>query len=73
MALLTHLLSGLLVFVSLMKKKRLTNTTVRWRRIFDELVKHRGKKKAIVAIARRLLCVMASMLQSGRGYQAAMV
>jgi transposase len=52
---------------------RLTNTTARWRRIFEGLVKRRGKKKAIVAIARRLLCVMASMLQSGRGYKAAMV
>jgi transposase len=52
---------------------RLTNTTARWRSIFEGLVKRRGKKKAIVAIARRLLCVMVSMLQSGRSYQAAMV
>ncbi len=52
---------------------RLTNTTARWRRIFEGLLKRRGKKKAIVAIARRLLCVMASMLQSGRSYKAAMV
>jgi transposase len=52
---------------------RLTNTTARWRRIFEGLVKRRGKKKAIVAIARRLLCVMASLLQSGRSYKAAMV
>jgi len=52
---------------------RLTNTTARWRRIFEGLVKRRGKKKAIVAIARRLLCVMASILQSGRSYKAAMV
>lgn len=52
---------------------RLTNTTARWRRIFEGLVKRRGKKKAIVAVARRLLCVMASMLQSGRRYKAAMV
>jgi len=52
---------------------RLTNTTARWRRIFEELVKRRGKKKAIVAIARRLLCVTASLLQSGRAYKAAMV
>lgn len=65
--------SRLLRWVLIQSAWRLTNTTARWRRIFDELVKHRGKKKAIVAIARRLLCVMASMLQSGRGYQAAMV
>ena len=52
---------------------RLVNTTARWRRIFEGLVKRRGKKRAIVAIARRLLCVMASMLQNGRRYQASMV
>ena len=52
---------------------RLVNQTARWRRIFDGLLKRRGKKKAIVAVARRLLCVMVSMLQSGRRYQAAMV
>lgn len=52
---------------------RLVNKTARWRRIFEGLRKRRGKKKAIVAVARRLLCVMASMLQNGRGYQAAMV
>jgi len=52
---------------------RLVDKTARWRSIFEGLVKRRGKKKAIVAVARRLLCVMASMLQSGRRYRAAMV
>jgi transposase len=52
---------------------RLVDKTARWRSIFEGLVKRRGKKKAIVAVARRLLCVMASMLQSGRKYRAAMV
>ena len=51
---------------------RLVNKTARWRRIFEGLLKRRGKKRAIVAIARRLLCVMVSILQSGRSYQAAM-
>jgi len=52
---------------------RLVDKTARWRSIFEGLVKRRGKKKAIVAVARRLLCVMVSMLQSGRKYRAAMV
>jgi transposase len=52
---------------------RLVNTTTRWRGIFEGILKRRGKKKAIVAVARRLLCVMVSMLQSGRSYRAAMV
>ncbi len=65
--------SRLLRWVLIQAAWRLTNTTARWRYLFDGLVARRGKKKAIVAVARRLLCVMASMLQSGRGYKAAMV
>ncbi len=51
---------------------RLVNKTCRWRRIFDNLAQRRGKKKAIVAIARRLLCMIASILTNGRPYHAAM-
>ena len=65
--------SRLLRWVLIQAAWRLTHTTARWRRLFDELVGRRGKKKAMVAIARRLLCVMASMRQSGQGYKAAMV
>lgn len=45
--------------------------TARWRRVFEALARRRGKKRAIVAVARRLLCVMAAMLQSGTAYQMA--
>jgi transposase len=48
---------------------RLTSKTRRWSRIYDRLAVRKGKKRAIVAVARRLLCVMASMLQSGKAYQ----
>ena len=65
--------SRLMRWVLVQAAWRLVNKTARWRRIFEELMKRRGKKKAIVAVARRLLCVMASMLQSGRRYQSAMV
>ncbi len=51
---------------------RITRTTNRWRHIFENLAKRRGKRKAIVAIARRLLCVMTSMLQRGQAYSPAM-
>jgi transposase len=44
----------------------------RWGAVFEALARRTGKKKAIVAVARRLLCVMASMLRSGRPYQSAM-
>ncbi|MCH7814713.1 MAG: hypothetical protein IID40_11910 [Planctomycetes bacterium] len=39
---------------------------LRWRRIFEDLAKRRGKKRAITAVSRRLLCVMTSMVNSGR-------
>lgn len=39
-----------------------------WRDTFERLAKRTGKKKAITAIARRLLCVMVAILKSGRPY-----
>lgn len=52
---------------------RLVRQTARWRCIFEGIAKRRGRKRAIIAIARRLLCVMVSMLQTGRSYRAGMV
>jgi transposase len=52
---------------------RLVHRTRRWKTIFEELAQRRGRKKAIVAVARRLLCVMVAMLRSGRAYQPALV
>ena len=43
----------------------------RWREIFEAIAKQRGKKKAITAISRRLLCVMTSIVNSGRPYREA--
>ena len=48
---------------------RLVRLTAYWRSVFQALEKARGRKKAIVAVARRLLCVMVAMLKSGRSYQ----
>lgn len=49
---------------------RLVNTSPRWARIFDTLKRNTGsKKKAIVGVSRRLLCVMFAMLRDGRSYQ----
>lgn len=64
--------SGSLRWVLIQAAWRLVNNTARWGSIFEGLLRRRGKKKAIVAVARRLLCVMASMLQRGQGYRAAM-
>jgi transposase len=51
---------------------RLVGKFRRWRSLFDRLHKKTGsKKKAIVAVARRVLCVIFSMLQSGQTYRLA--
>lgn len=42
---------------------------LRWRKIFEGLAKRRGRKRAITAISRRLLCVMVSMVQRGQAYR----
>jgi len=48
---------------------RLVRYSRRWQTIYDALRERRGKKKAIVAIARRLLCVMVALLRSGQRYR----
>jgi transposase len=47
---------------------RMVNKTLRWSRVYDKLKLRCGAKKAITAVARRLWCVMVSMLQSGQAY-----
>jgi len=48
---------------------RLVGKTRRWRAIYEKIKLRSGAKKAIVAVARRLLCVMMSMLASGERYR----
>jgi transposase len=51
---------------------RLVGCQTRWRRMFERLQRNTGsKKKAIVGVARHVLCVMFSMLQSGQAYRMA--
>ncbi len=52
---------------------RLVYHSRRWGSVFEGLCKRRGPKRAIIAVARRLLCMMVAMSQSGRRCQAAMV
>ena len=53
---------------------RLVNTTARWGHIFERLHQNTGsKKKAIVGVARRVLCVMFAMLRDGKKYRMAAV
>lgn len=48
---------------------RLVPKTRHWRALFEPLARRRGRKKAIVAIARRLLCMMTAMLKDGQPYR----
>lgn len=48
---------------------RIIRKSPRWEAVFERLRPRLGKKKAIVAVARRLLCVMMSMLKSRQRYR----
>ena len=63
--------SKLLRWILIEAAWRLVGKTRYWGGIYERLRNRCGPKKAIVAIARRLLCVMISMLQSGRPYRLA--
>jgi transposase len=41
----------------------------RWRTVYEQLKRRRGPKRAIIAVARRLLGVLASMLKAGEKYR----
>lgn len=50
---------------------RLVRRSARWHRVFEQLRERRGKKKAIVAVARRLLGVLVALWRNGQKYRLA--
>jgi transposase len=50
---------------------RMVGKTRRWATIYEKLKHRAGPKKAIVAVARRLLCVLVSLMRSGQRYSLA--
>jgi transposase len=50
---------------------RLVRLTARWQGIFESLKGRRGSKKAIIAVARRLLTVMVAVWRKGEKYRLA--
>ena len=50
---------------------RLVRFNRRWQAIFESLARRRGRKRAIVAVARRLLGVMVSLMQRGETFKLA--
>ena len=63
--------SPLLRWIMIQLAQRLKRTTVRWGRMFDQISRRAGKKKATVAVARRLLLVIYAMLRDGNAYKMA--
>jgi transposase len=68
---ITHAGSRLLRWVLVQAAWQLVRRDGHWRRVFEALVKRRGKKKAIVAVARRLLCLMMAVVVQDRPYRQA--
>jgi len=66
---ITHAGSGLLRWVLGQASWQLVRRDEHWGRIFAALTKRRGKKKAIVAISRRLLCLMMALATQDRPYR----
>lgn len=61
--------SKMLRWVLVVTAWQLVRRTGRWRVTFERLSARIGRKKAIVAIARRLLGVMMALLKSGQPYR----
>jgi transposase len=61
--------SGLLRWALVESAWRLVYTGLKWTAIFARLRKRSGNKRAIVAVARRLLCVLYAMLKTSTPYK----
>lgn len=66
---ITHQGSGMLRWVLNQAAWQLVRRDSHYQRVFDALAKRRGKKKAITAISRRLLCLMTSLVARGQAYR----
>jgi transposase len=61
--------SGLLRWALVEAAWRLVKTSPKWSAYFARLRKRSGSKRAIVAVARKLLCVLYAMLKTSTPYQ----
>ncbi len=63
--------SGLLRWALVEASWRLVGASSRWSQTYLRIKKRNGAKRAIVAVARKLLCVLYAMLRDSRPYQSA--
>jgi transposase len=61
--------SGLLRWALVEAAWRITRGSQKWKRIFERIAKRSKSKRAIVAIARKLLCVIYAMLKTMTPYR----
>ena len=61
--------SGLLRWALVESAWRLVKTSPKWAAFFSRLKKRSGSKRAIVAVARKLLCVLYAMLKTSTPYK----
>jgi transposase len=61
--------SGLLRWALVESAWRLVRSSRKWETFFLQLSKRNGKKRAIVAVARKLLCVLYAMLKTSTPYK----
>jgi transposase len=61
--------SGLLRWALVESAWRLVCTSRKWRTVFLRISQRSGKKRAIVAVARKLLCVLYAMLKTSTPYK----
>jgi transposase len=61
--------SGLLRWVLVEAAWRVVRTSPKWKRIYERIAKRAKGKRAIVAIARKLLCVVYAMLKTTTPYR----
>ena len=61
--------SGLLRWALVEVAWRLVGKSPKWAALFSRLMHRSGKKRAIVAVARKLLCVLYAMLRTSTPYK----
>ena len=61
--------SGLLRWVLVEACWRMVQKSQKWRRVYERISKRSGSKRAIVAVARKLLCVIYAMLKTMTPYR----
>lgn len=66
---ITHAGSPILRWALHQAAWQLVRRSPRWKETFEKIAARRGKKKAITAIARRLLCLMLAVIRSGKPYE----